>query len=364
MTTLAGAGVAACGSQSFTDGGSSSGDGGQADAAANDANGGDSASSDAQPPLDGATAEDSGAPPGTTVLADAQENPNELVLSAGVLYWTNYSETPGTGSVMKLGPDGSAALTKLADARHANRLAVKNGNVYWTDFASTNVNDSAFNATPIGGGSTVMLIDSVAPMGVAAGDSLYVASVYGIPTSGIVSVVSYDGGYVGNAVTSLDNPSAVVADESGLAGYITGAAPNGVLTLLDGDGGLRGTVAGPGRGWGLFLDDVNVYYTFIGSLTSTTGGQIGFVERSSGIPHVIDNPSTRPYFVTAAGTRVYWTEEGIGTKAGSIRWASLADLVPHTFGEGLDRPHGIAVDGTFVYWTEYGSGRVLRAPLP
>lgn len=349
----------ACGTTAFVGGQDPSDAGNGADTSS----GTDGSSSDAPFEEGGA---DSGTPPGTLTIASGQDNPHELVVKNGRIYWTNYSETNGTGSLWAADIDGANAI-KLSPAHHANRLAVDQDLVYWSDYGTDTFSDSFVNASPFDAGAFAFHLGSVDPMGVAFNDeSVYSVGFYLIGGGGSITRWKKDGNFDGKLVDFLDNPVSIAVDESGVVWTQAGAAPSsGQVIATDLDASVVGQGSSLPRIWGIAMSGNQAYYAERGAADGSGGGGIGVIDRTTGSASEVIMSGNHPYFITVDATNIYWTEEGTAASNGAVRYAKRNDLsTPHTFASGQARPRGIAIDANYIYWASYTGGEIFRSPLP
>ncbi len=363
---VGGVGAVACGSTTFSngpndDGGTdgSTGDGSIADGsngdAANDAGANDAGSSDAAV--------------GPLAIVAGQNNPHDLIVSGGQLYWTNYGESSGLSSVYTAHTDGSGA-TPIATATHANRIASDGTSVFFTDFVSANATSSIVARVGIVS-KAYSVIDSnaLAPMGIAVdATSVYFVEGYGQGV-GFLSADAKDASDGGSIATNLVNPVSIAVDQFGLGFTEQGTSPAEDQALFSNLAAeVMGGVGNLDNAWGVTLTASTGYFTVLGD-PSGANGSVQRCQRNitSTTPDILTTSSTRPYFITNDGTNLYWTEEGVGASDGSVRWMSIsssAAVTVTTLADHQARPHGIAVDGAYVYWTSYSDGKIYRIAKP
>jgi hypothetical protein len=363
---LLGAGVAvdACGNSAFSssevdDAGSDASSGNDAiaptDGAANDASTVDSAL------LDGSL------PEGTIVLISGQDNPHDLIVSKGHLFWTNYSELLGHGSVMSADVSGSN-ISIIGVATHANRIAFDGATLFWSDFVSADITNSIIASAPTDGGAATNLDEfAIAPMGVAVDDQfLYTTTLFGYPGNGaVVARDKVTGLIITNIATDVDNPVSVAATSQGVVWTALGATPfSGQIGIGTVDAGTLAISPGLSGPWGITATPDNAYATSLGALDASTTGSIVSYGYDSGSETLTNSTGVRPYFIASDANNIYWTEEGAGIANGNIAWAEQGSSGTHLLASGQQRPHGIAVDDTYVYWTSYTNGKIYRSPKP
>jgi hypothetical protein len=363
---LLGAGVAvdACGNSSFS---SSEPDGGSDASIGNDASAlADGATSDASNVGDSALP-DGSLPAGTIVLISGQDNPHDLIVSKGHLFWTNYSELLSHGSVMTADVNGSN-ISIVADATHANRIAFDGATLYWSDFVSPDTTNSIIASAPVDGGAATKLDQfTIAPMGIAVDDQfIYTTSLFGFAGAGtVVARDKFTGFIVGNIATGVDNPVSVAAISQGVVWTALGATPSsGQVGFGTVDAGTLTIAAGLSGPWGITATPNVAYATALTTPDASTIGSIVAYGYDSGAETSTNSTGVRPYFIASDANKIYWTEEGAGIANGNIAWATQGSSGTHLLASGQQRPHGIAVDNTYVYWTSYTSGKIYRSPKP
>lgn len=359
-----GVAVVACGGETFSS--SDESDGGWADAATV----GDGASPSDGAISDGPTGTDGG-PAGARVIVSGLDNPHDLLVAHGRLYWTAYSEAAGTGSIGSAAIDGTD-VKKLAVATHANRIASDDTTIYWTDFKSANTAASTIETVPIAGGPKAVFAAAVAaPMGIAVhGKSVFAIVQYGLGSGGSVTKWDKSGAFEGSFAVNLYSPVSIAANDSSVVWTQLGpAAHGGEVVVANLDGGIVSTQTGVDGAWGLALAGNAAFYTAIYApdASASTPGRIFSTGLTAGEPpfELATGTRARPYFITTDATNVYWTEEGDGPANGAVRWhAQVGATAEPPIALNAQRPHGIAVDDHYVYWTEYGGNDIYRAPKP
>lgn len=362
------AAIGACGDTTFTSSGIDDGgtDASSTDAAPNDASSSDATTGDADT-LDGATGD--GASKEPVAIVTGQNNPHDLIVSGGRLYWTNYAQDSGVSSVFSAKIDGSVAMN-IASATHANRIASDGTSIFFTDFVSTIENNGIVAKVGIGDGTyTALTSAALSPMGIAVDNSfIYYVEGYGDDV-GFITALSKSGADAGGSLSSNRlNPVSIAVDATGLAwteNGTTSAPTNGTADFSNLAGTVMGQQAGLDDVWGITMTSTTGYFTVRGNAIGANGS-IQKCDRNltQSTPVIVATSTTRPYFITNDGSTLFWTEEGIGAKDGLIRYAKFADLAVQVLASNQSQPHGIAVDDKYVYWTEYGAGNIWRSPKP
>jgi hypothetical protein len=364
---ILGSGIAvdACGSQTFST--SPAEDAGPQDGSTADGSTSDSSPNDGGGLSDGSP-DDSGLPEGTIVLVSGQDNPHDLIVSNGHLYWTNYSEALGHGSIATANIDGSE-FRVVAVATHGNRIAFDGTTIFWSDFVSPDTTNSIIGSAPIDGGPGIQLQQfAIAPMGLAVDDQfLYTTSLFGFSGVGTVGVLDkITGIQVATIASGLDNPVSVAATSQGIVWTSIGVTPSsgqvGVGTIEAGVITIAPSLPAP---WGITTTPSLIYVTTLNALdASTAGGVVAVTYTDAATSAVSDGVGVRPYFIASDSTNLYWTEEGAGIANGNVAWTSQLVQSRQFIATGQERPHGIAVDDQYVYWTSYTNGKIYRSPKP
>ena len=111
------------------------------------------------------------------------DNAYGLAVDATGVYWTNYSTTTHSGSVMSVGLDGGKSVTLASGLNRPNCIAVDETNVYWTN-------------GDVGGGTSTGTVMKVAKTG-GAPVTLATGSPYAIAVDATsVYWTDYDAGTV------------------------------------------------------------------------------------------------------------------------------------------------------------------------
>jgi DNA-binding beta-propeller fold protein YncE len=128
-------------------------------------------------------------PPGgtsaPTLIASDQNAPWGIALDANNVYWTNYGDGAGTGSVMKAALDGGIPIVLAAGQNFPSGIAVDDTNVYWANFGDT-------------------------------------------PNDGALMTIRIDGTGLATIATGMQEPTAIAVDATSL--YFTGQAGFSILT--------------------------------------------------------------------------------------------------------------------------------------
>jgi hypothetical protein len=316
-------------------------------------------------------------------LACNQDTPSTIVVSNGVVYWTDYDTG---GSVMSVPTSGGVPHTIAANQDYPWNLAVDDNNVYWTNYNNVNADtlggstqNAALLQTSLAGGTiTTLAMGLETPFGIAvdATDVYWTAF-----ATDFVKKVPIGGGTVTILANSLNGPTYITA--SGGEVYWTdygGGTVKKTSTTIGAP--TSGTVLVPAADnyfpLGLAVNGSSVY--FAANSGGPNSGEILSVPTGGGTVTTIAAGQIQggPWALTTDATNVYWTNVKGATNNGSLYLAPLAgcgtstscptDLTPGT--EGIDAPTGVAVDADGVYVTGTGptptsaTGHIWRISPP
>jgi hypothetical protein len=338
---------------------------------AEDAGPHDAGAPDAGPPLPMTDA-------GTiTALALGQDNPTNLVLQNGTLYWTN-TDDPGT--VVSL-PVAGGTPTTIASGRHQpSGLAVDAESVYWLDYGTmtgtganaTYNNDGAVLKAPLAGGSVVTLASSLpAPFNIAIDAS----SVYWVDSGmtaddGAVLSVPIGGGAIATLVSGQESPLGIWVDATNVY-WTNGGTFNGTTNLYDKDGsvvqapiagGAPVTIASNQDSPGFVIsDETRVYWTNEGNLDSSgnvvaKSGSVVEAPIGGGTPVTLATTQDWASGLVLSGGSLVWADTGTTTQDGTLSEAPAGGGTPQIIVSSGIAPVDLVVSGTDIYWTDFGTG--------
>jgi hypothetical protein len=291
---------------------------------------------------------------GGTMMADAGRSPEA-------------SDAPVPSGDAK--PDVSmpcpAGLTALASTPHGQlggAIAVDTTNVYWTAFSD---GQDVVLRIPKCGGTVSTIISGVSgsteqALAVDATNiywlyqtSTYNAALLRIPKDGIPPTALAPGLSKGTNWTIAVNASSV---------YFENLSVGGGLIRAPLDGGAAATIAAvPGQSPSGFVaaDLTRVYWT-----TGYGSGDLLRVGLEGGAPVTLASAECCGYGIALDETNVYWTAFTSGEPAqlGTVLKVPLDGGTPTTLAsEKSFIPWAVAVDATSVYWTTYES--VMKVPI-
>jgi sugar lactone lactonase YvrE len=288
-------------------------------------------------------------------LASGQNAPDNIVVDAASVYWTNAANF-GEGAVMKV-PLGGGPLTTLAASQSFPMgLAVDATSVYWTTFDWTTDGEGTVMKAPIGGGdSTTLAFSAGARFMVVDARRVYWASsggrVRGVNVGASVSSVPTTGGTSTELVTAF-TPWRLAINATSL--FWTDTLLKTVTRMpLDGGPTAPVAVAQPGVG-AIVVDAASVYWS---TSTDHAHGNIMRAPIGGGPATMLATDQEYATSMAVDETSLYWTTVG---SSGAVIRLSLHGGSPVVLASGQISTRGIAVDSTSVYWTDGSRGTVMK----
>jgi hypothetical protein len=359
LVMLLGNGVAvgACGDTNFSSADPS--DSGTSDGSISDASTADGSPNDDGSVPDGGIADAS--LPDSDLLTAHEDNPNDLVLRNGVLYWTTFSEALGLGGVRCMNADGTGGVSTVVRGTHANRLAVDDTQVYWTDNGAGIVPTDGFvGISSLDGGGGPSITGTEPPAGIAIdNDNVYIE----FPLEQQIAVYAKSNqDFVAYVTSDLNNPVSIAVDSTGVTWTELGLNGNGLVSTGRLDGSVMGSTAPIDEPWGIALEGNQAFVTVRGLDSGPNQGSIDEIQRDGSTSVNLTGHESSPYFLAVDATNIYWTSEGAPPDYlnGTVRRIARTGGVPISLAVAQGRPHGIAIDATYVYWVNYVSGEIRR----
>ena len=136
----------------------------------------------------------------------------DIAIDRGVLYWTQYNETTGTGNVGILNPTGQRNARYVSTGADMPRsIVIGSGKVYWTE--QTGTSSGTINAANLNGNSATQLASILAaPSGIAVDASR--SKLYWTNSRGRIQSANLDGSGIQNIVDGLGSPADMVISNS------------------------------------------------------------------------------------------------------------------------------------------------------
>lgn len=287
-----------------------------------------------------------------TSVATGQAFPSSVKVEGDSLFWSNMVQDStaavDSGTVMKAALDGED-LTKLAEGQQQPvDLLISGGKVYWVTL------HGGVASVPVGGGDVEMLYDDpdAEYSAIAVDDEAQLFFTSTFPAT--LGRLELGNGNVETVAIKDGIAWDVVVDESNVymsasPGYIWAASKQDLEPWLfyENPDGLNMS--------NLVQADGYVYWSMSADCEPY---QILRAPKAGGEPEKVADGGTCGTRMTTDGTMLYWTEPW----SGRVMKAPLAggDAVAIACNE--DGPVGIAVDGTHVYWTTGPGGAIRKAP--
>jgi hypothetical protein len=115
---------------------------------------------------------------------------------------------------------------------------------------------------------------------------------------------------------------------------------------------------GPGRDYGIAVDDVNVYFIQVDD--TTCARSIVSVGKQSGALTVLVSNLGQANGIATDGQKVYWAN----TDTGEIMEVPVdGSSLPDAIATGQAGPFAIALDAMNIYWVNYNSGQIMQRAL-
>ena len=136
----------------------------------------------------------------------------DIAIDRGVLYWTQYNATAGTGNVGILNPTGQRNARYISTgADMPGSIVIGSGKVYWTE--QTGTSSGTINAANLNGNSATQLASILAaPSGIAVDASR--SKLYWTNSRGRIQSANLDGSGIQNIVDGLGSPADMVISNS------------------------------------------------------------------------------------------------------------------------------------------------------
>ena len=159
----------------------------------------------------------------------------DIAIDRGVLYWTQYNATSGTGNVGILNPTGQRNARYVSTgADMPGSIVIGSGKVYWTE--QTGTSSGTINAANLNGnGATQLASILAAPSGIAVDASR--SKLYWTNSRGRIQSANLDGSGIQNVVDGLGSPGDMVLSNS-ISAPATTSTPTTAANKYDvnGDG--------------------------------------------------------------------------------------------------------------------------------
>jgi hypothetical protein len=300
-------------------------------------------------------------------IACNQDTPSTVVVSNGVVYWTNYDTG---GAIVSVPTTGGTPTTLAANQDYPWNLAVDDTNVYWTNYGNgdaVTVGGSTTNGAllqmPLAGGAIVTLASGLeTPFGIAVDSSSVYWTSFAVGAVRKVPIGAANG-TITTIANGLNGPTYLVV--TGGQAYWTDYSQGTVKSVAT-------NVTTPGGGDAI-VNETEGYTSPLGlSVVGSTlyfanySGTIVQTPTAGGSAIALTKNQNGPWALTTDANNIYWTNwasSGAGGNSGSLYSMPIGgcgtaancgtNLTPSA--KGINSPTGVAVDADGVYVTGIGS---------
>jgi hypothetical protein len=294
------------------------------------------------------------------VIASDQDNPWSVRVDATHVYWTNAG---GQAGLNRLAFGSVGAPEVLATDADEGDLFLDTDYVYWANSGIGLIrrvpkrNPTATEPEVVGTG--------VQPIGVVVDDTHVYwteAGANDAGTTGSISRATKSGADKTTLASGLPKPWLLAQDADNL--YFTSRSEGSVYRVAKSGGAAQ--LLAPGKnpnatstqGWGVVVDDTNVYWRNEGFLRRVAKTAPVYADGGADPSVLLSNEEPTARFVALAGNQLAWVSQTTQPTLGAVRTlptTASAGVEPETLATGSWSTHGTELDAKFVYWTNWGS---------